>query len=247
MSEYYDSNGVTEAGLTALAAPFHSAQIEWRAQTVNTEKMWALMVPYVTARAVQSRFDRCCGPMNWKNSFREIKTIQNGGEVVNMLCGISVRFADEWVTKWDGATPTDIEGFKGSLSGAIRRAAVQWGPGRFLYDLEPVFVNISTEKDNSKERMNSKRVWYYYTKPTLPKWCDEDAEETPVNEPAHTVAGFSGSYKEILEAMKKRMVDDNMVSTVDGSPLIDAVVEYEGKMEAEKLVSMLSKYFEGEK
>ncbi len=33
----------------------------------------------------------------------------------------------EWVTKWDAAENTQVEAVKGGRSGAMKRAAVQWG------------------------------------------------------------------------------------------------------------------------
>lgn len=252
---YYTENGVTADGLKALGTTFHDAQIEWRAQTVNAEKGWALMVPYITARAVQSRLDEFCGASNWKSVYRDVKSHTKEGETVNMMCGISIRCAREdcaeWITKFDGAQPTDIEGFKGSISGAFRRAAVSWGIGRFLYELEPAFVNISTTKDAKKERMNFKRVWYYYDKPKLPEWAQDKTPVEPVIElvadPVE-VAGFTGTYTEILEQMKK---DNRYLKgvTPNESPLPDAIeaAEKSGKYTDQDIVEKLVKYFGGEK
>ena len=64
-----------------------------------------------------------------------------------MLCGISVRVdrADgtaDWVTKWDGADNSQVEAVKGGLSGSMKRAAVQWGVGRYLYDVPSPWVRL---------------------------------------------------------------------------------------------------------
>ena len=231
-----------------LAEPFNNAQIEWRAQTVNPDAGWALMVPYITARAVQSRLDDVCGVENWKQIYREIRSHSKDGETVNMLCGIAIRCkvddSSEWVTKFDGAQPTDIEGFKGSISGAFRRAAVSWGIGRFLYDLEPAFVSISTVKDNSKERMNFKRVWYYYDKPKLPKWCaDEEETDSDLNDAIKITGLEATSWDELLVAMKK---DDRIAlgKTASGADIIKGVQQWEesGK-QAKEICSQMIKYF----
>ena len=60
-----------------------------------------------------------------------------------MICKLSIRFyfkTEEvskwnvsWVTKTDGADDTTIEGAKGGISDALKRAAVQFGIGRYLY------------------------------------------------------------------------------------------------------------------
>src|SRR5690606_39028946 len=48
----------------------------------------------------------------------------------------------EWVTKFDGAENTAVEAVKGGLSDSMKRAAAQWGIGRYLYTLESVWVPL---------------------------------------------------------------------------------------------------------
>ena len=50
-----------------------------------------------------------------------------------MICSLSCKVGDNWITKADGAGDTDIEGEKGGISDALKRAAVVWGIGRYLY------------------------------------------------------------------------------------------------------------------
>lgn len=121
----------------ALQDHFAPDEIEWRIQ-VSGEKngrIWAITVPYVTNRAIQARLDDVAGPENWRNEFRP-------GPDGGVMCGLSIRVGDEWVTKWDGAENTDVEGVKGGLSGAMKRAAVQWGIGRYLYALDECFAQV---------------------------------------------------------------------------------------------------------
>ena len=47
-----------------------------------------------------------------------------------------------WVAKADGAGDTAHEAEKGGISDAFKRAAVQWGVGRYLYRLESPWVAI---------------------------------------------------------------------------------------------------------
>lgn len=117
----------------SLAAPFEPKDIEWRMQTATEKKV--LVLAYVTNRAIMERLDAACGPDNWKNEYTK-------GPEGGILCGISIRINNEWVTKWDGAENTDIEGVKGGLSNSMKRAAVQWGIGRYLYNLEAAWVDL---------------------------------------------------------------------------------------------------------
>ena len=48
-----------------------------------------------------------------------------------------------WISKSDGADDSNIEGAKGGLSDAFKRAAVKFGIGRYLY--HPAAFNGSRE------------------------------------------------------------------------------------------------------
>lgn len=159
--------------LTKLAAPFPPGDIEWRIGRagVKNDKVWATCLAYVTNRAIMERLDAVVGPANWRNEYREWTTGSPG-----VLCGISIRVGDEWVTKWDGAEQTDIESVKGGLSNAMKRAAVQWGIGRYLYDLPEGKATIS-EKGQHYQAKNEKKQTpaFRWDPPALPKWALPEA------------------------------------------------------------------------
>ena len=126
--------------LPRLADPFPPSDIEWKPGATTRDKSKGLAMAYLTSRAVQQRFDDVCGPGDWRNEFTP-------GPDGGVLCGISVRVEREdgtadWVTKWDGADNSAVEAVKGGLSGATKRAAVQWGVGRYLYDLPATWVRL---------------------------------------------------------------------------------------------------------
>lgn len=114
---------------------FPPEAVEWKPITISKKTEKGLAAAYITARAIMDRLDEVCGPENWRNEF---KAGPDGG----VLCGISIRVGDDWITKWDGAENTDIEAVKGGLSSAMRRAAVQWGIGRYLYDFPQQWVAV---------------------------------------------------------------------------------------------------------
>lgn len=155
--------------LSDLFSPF---DIEWRIDQVGMRGKvpWARVLAYVTNRAIMERLDQVCGPQKWSNQFR---AGPNGGTI----CGISIKCGDEWVTKWDGADNTGIEAVKGGLSGAMKRAAVQWGIGRYLYRLPAGFAqNVSSKRfdgalycpaDRKKDRWPA----FFWQPPDLPKWA----------------------------------------------------------------------------
>jgi hypothetical protein len=121
--------------MAKLAEPFPPEEIEWRVGSTNGDKTKGIALAYVTNRAIQNRLDEVFGCFGWKNEFREWK-----GNA--QICGISILHEGQWVTKWDGADDSNMEAVKGGLSDAMKRAAYQWGIGRYLYNLENVWVPI---------------------------------------------------------------------------------------------------------
>ena len=114
-----------------LTAPILPNEIEWRVQSqTSTGKL--IVVPYINNRCVMHRFDAAFGAENWTSEFREIA---NG-----FLCRLTVTINDRQVYREDGASKTNIEPEKGGISDAMKRAAVQFGLGRCLYDYPRVMI-----------------------------------------------------------------------------------------------------------
>ncbi len=140
-----------------LAMPFAPEDLEWRLQKVVEAKELGIAVPYVTNRAIMGRLDDVVGPENWYNDF---KPWHGAGGKEAQLCGISIRYGDGFITKWDGAEDSDIEPVKGGLSDSMKRAAVQWGIGRVLYNMDVVFVEVEKRgktwciKKDQQERLD---------------------------------------------------------------------------------------------
>lgn len=126
-----------------LAAPF--AQVHWRAQTLNREGTSALALAYIDARDVMARLDEVVGPENWQDRYSETPKGR-------LICTLSLRINGEWIEKADGAGDTDVEGEKGAISDALKRAAVKWGIGRYLYDLGNVWAECESYEANGKKR-----------------------------------------------------------------------------------------------
>lgn len=154
--------------LKRLTDPFPAEDLEWRILQagVKNGKPWGKCVAYVTNRAIQERLDAVCGPENWRNRFAP-------GPDGGIVCGISIRVerdgaAAEWVEKWDGAENTDIEQVKGGISGAMKRAAVQWGCGRYLYSLDEGWAVFG---ENGPYTAKIDGAFHRWSPPALPAWA----------------------------------------------------------------------------
>jgi hypothetical protein len=159
--------------LDLLKNPFGEKEIEWRVQSAgygSDQKIWAIVLPYVNNRAIQNRLDEVCGPENWNVDFKQ-------GPDGGVLCGLSIKIKNQWITKWDGAENTEFEAVKGGISNSQKRSACQWGVGRYLYKIPINFAIISNDgkyKGSFKEdkrNKNSKTIYFKWDPPELPKWA----------------------------------------------------------------------------
>ena len=152
-----------------LADPFSPRDIEWRISRCGAKngKPYAFVLAYVTNRAIMDRLDSVVGGMHWENEFKEGP---NGG----VLCGITIDKNGKRVSKWDGAENTNIEAVKGGLSDAMKRAAVQWGIGRYLYRLPKQMYAIITPPGKGEFWQAGEQGQYEafgWDSPELPGWA----------------------------------------------------------------------------
>ena len=143
-----------------LAVPLLPSQLRWRIGRKSKDKKKATALAYVSARDVMERLDAVCGVAGWKDEYitepprtiRKSKTAWNT-EIVDtwneqicgrVICKLSILdpITKEWVTKCDGAGETVVEGEKGGISDAFKRAAVKFGVNRECYNLGTQWCTI---------------------------------------------------------------------------------------------------------
>lgn len=163
-----------------LAAPFDPAQVSWRCGSTNKKKQQrenganakatkGQALAYLDARDVMDRLDEVCGPDGWQNRY------SHAGAMT--ICELGVRSEGEWLWKADGAGETDIEGEKGALSSALKRAAVRWGIGRYLYGIPSPWVELDEwEQITTAERAKLEDLLAKYT--TEYEWGSPESRAT---------------------------------------------------------------------
>lgn len=157
--------------LRRLTAPFYPDDVQWRVGVKPkkaAEEPKALMLPYVDARTVMNRLDDVVGPLNWQVVHAEVN-----GQMVTSI-GIRNPETGDWVWKGDsgyvgGGDSEDDDvvekSVKGTPSDGLKRAAVQWGIGRYLYDLPKIW--LAWEWTDSPTNTRGKVKGH----PTLPPWA----------------------------------------------------------------------------
>lgn len=146
-----------------LINEFEENELEWRVQScgIKNNKPWAMVLVYVQARAIQNRLDEVFGWENWSEEYREVSG--------NIICRLGVFLDGRWIYKENGASQTDIESFKGGISGAFKRVASSgFGIGRYLYQIETSFAECSVDKISGfTEKAKTKDGKFIYWK--IPK------------------------------------------------------------------------------
>lgn len=120
-----------------LAAPFPPERIHWRVGRKSKDGKKAQLLAYLNARDVMERLDAVVGPENWSDSYEETPK--------RVICTLRIcvwKDGSDWIAKSDGAGDSNMEGEKGGLSDAFKRAAVKFGIGRYLYDTESPWVTL---------------------------------------------------------------------------------------------------------
>lgn len=132
--------------LEQLSEPFPEEAIEWKPQKLypkdNPTK--ALAVPYITARHVMDRLDEVVAPAGWQTDFEFIPGLK---AVKMMLTVLGITKSDMGFVEGD-----DDRAIKGSVSDGLKRAAVLFGVGRYLYGAEEQWVKWDNKRRQFAEQ-----------------------------------------------------------------------------------------------
>ena len=114
-----------------LKRPFPVGSVSFRKGPGGSKEL-----AYITARDVMQRLDEVFGIDGWSDEYIYLGSPPNGNKgqmAERIMCKLSVRMDGAWISKSDGADDTQIEGAKGGLSDALKRAAVKYGIFRYAY------------------------------------------------------------------------------------------------------------------
>jgi hypothetical protein len=130
-----------QALTAALAVPFEPREVKYKPQMVKNNR--CLAMAYIDARLIQDRLDEVLGVENWEDAYR----ILPDGSV---MCRLRCKLGDRWITKTDVGSPSEQpdggDRLKAAFSDALKRAAVKFGIGRYLYRLPAQWVEYDPIK-----------------------------------------------------------------------------------------------------
>jgi hypothetical protein len=135
------SHNDVKALMNALAAPFPPDHLHFKPAVVTGNR--ALALAYVDARAIQDRLDTVLGVDGWQDDY---EALPDGSVVCKLRC----RIGGEWIIKTDVGGPSEQpdggDRLKAAFSDALKRAAVKFGIGRYLYRLPTQWVDYDPQR-----------------------------------------------------------------------------------------------------
>lgn len=174
---------------------------QWRVQSFSKVKASCTCVAYIDARDVMNRLDNVVGAGLWQDDYRVINN--------QLFAGIGILINGQWVWKWDTGTESETEKEKGIVSDSFKRAAVKWGVGRFLYDLDIQYLDANEKKADGKYPYpideQGKRIW------DITKYVNDKVRKgvTPKTAPAETAKPVEKSSAKlaITEKQMERIIE----------------------------------------
>ena len=145
-----------------LESPFPSHIVAWKPGALTKDKSRAMMMAFIDARAVMDKLDAVC-PDDWTFDAAEVP----GAKVPTVRGTLTVLGVSR--TDFGEGDPSSDAGnsYKAACSDALKRCAVQFGIGRYLYDLPRQWVEWDEAKRQPRQA------------PVLPDWARPDHERSP--------------------------------------------------------------------
>jgi hypothetical protein len=125
----------------ALSEPFDPAMVKFKPQVISGNRAMALA--YVDARVIQDRLDEVLGVEGWQDDY---EVLPDG----SVICRLRLKLGRKWITKVDVGGPSEQpdggDRMKAAFSDALKRAAVKFGIGRYLYRLPNQWVDWDAQR-----------------------------------------------------------------------------------------------------
>ena len=156
----------------------------WRAQSFSSDRQQAMLVAYVDARTVMERLDEVC-PNEWsfKVKLYPGSALMARGQLT--LAGLTRSDVGE-------SGEGEAAGAKAATSDALKRCAVHFGVGRYLYDLPRPWVAWDDAKRQPLESV------------TLPAWAvPQDERPSGVTHVLQAMQSIRGGLPTDVEKLRE--------------------------------------------
>ncbi len=236
-----------------LRQPFDPGDVDFRVQgRVNEQTNRAQALAYIDARAVQDRLDAVVGCGNW--SFDWSPIVSDNGEVMVTKGTLTIY----GVSKSDAGSASNFEQSLGAVSHCFKRAAVQWGIGRYLYSLPMAWVTVERggripeavlrelrsklpqpgQRSAPPEKQHAVQV-IDETEPSTAREDGQDVQDVPATPVSPTSKRNSARLvpRSEPEALERQMTSIRKLCEALGKPVPEGTLTYN---QAVELLSQLS-------
>jgi len=216
----------------ALSAPFEPKEVKFKPQMVKNNR--ALAMGYIDARLIQDRLDDVLGVENWQDKYDFLPD----GSVV---CRLRLKLGGRWITKTDVGSPSEQpdsgDRVKAAVSDALKRAAVKFGIGRYLYRLPAQWVDYDPVKKQLVQLPQMPAFAIPKPKPPAPVQPPKAPTPSAVAEPTPDIVVEAKSPPVVAtkEPAKVEPPKSSAGLPTNGQELHRRLQEYDAKLASQKL------------
>lgn len=150
--------------LQKLSAPFSAQTIQWRVGATSKDKSKGQALAYIEARNVMDRLDQTLG-LDWEDTYELIyeetypipptnktelaflaEKQHPEKKITGVKCKLSIIVEGKKITKEGIGVLSAASELKGAESDSLKRAAIKFGIGRYIYKIPNYWVDLNTYK-----------------------------------------------------------------------------------------------------
>lgn len=142
---------LTAEATRQLRRPFGANAIEYRPLGRAGKDSKVAVAFYIDARLVVSRLNQVVGAAGWTDDYEPLLRVEAPGHYFPVQCaltvlGVTKRDVGQWRVAEVGENA-----WKGAYSDALKRAAVKFGVGAFLYSIPRIRVGADVDKKGTDD------------------------------------------------------------------------------------------------
>lgn len=139
------NEGLIKEQCKIMAAEFDPDEVKFKPQAIKGDR--ALALAYVDVRVIQDRLDDAVGVQGWQD---EYQLLPDNSVMCKLRVFLGLDNEGIWITKMDVGSPSEQpdggDRMKAAFSDALKRAAVKFGIGRYLYRLKAQWCRWDVNK-----------------------------------------------------------------------------------------------------
>lgn len=143
--------GLSDRVTRELRRPFSSDAIEYRPLGRAGRDSKVAVIFYIDSRLVVARLNQVAGAANWMDAYEPLLRHEAPTQFYPVECRLTVYGVTKVDVGGDRHNEPSEHAWKGAYSDALKRAAVKFGVGAFLYSIPRIRVGADVDKADSDD------------------------------------------------------------------------------------------------